>query len=351
MRIAVVGCGNIAPRYARAMAEHATLALVGAFDVLPDRARAFVEEFGGRQYGSLEEVLADGEVETVLNLTVHSAHAAVTGDALAAGKHVHTEKPLALDPEDARRLVALAREQRVRLSCAPTTFLGEAQQTALKLVRERRLGAVRLAYAEVNWGRIERWHPSPIPFYDVGPVVDVAVYPITLLAVMFGPVRRVNAWARLVDPDRVTLTGERFTPGTPDFSLALLEPADGPAIRLTATFYAETRGRQRGIELHGDDAALDLESWEDYDSPLFTRRRDGHYESVPLVRPGYPGKDWARALVDLEASIAEGRPHRASAELAAHVVDVLAAIAGSAAAGGQVEVSSTFEPPEPMEWA
>ena len=216
-------------------------------------------------------------------------------------------------------------------------------------MREGRLGEVRVAYAEVNWGRIEAWHPAPVPFYEVGPLVDVGVYPLTLLAVMFGRFARVTAFARVVEPERRTLAGEPFRITTPDFVVALAELERGPVLRLTTTFYAD-KLKQHGLELHGDEASLFLESWENFDSPLELADRGGAYEPVPLARPGFPGKDWARSLAELHGALDEGRPHRPSAALAAHVIEVMESIARSAATGEPVELESDFERPEPMQW-
>ena len=170
MRVALVGCGNIAGQYARTIVAEPELELVGGTDVLPGRAAQLVSRFGGTDYPTLDALLGDDEVDTVVNLTAPQAHAEVTAQCLEAGKHVHSEKPLALRHEDARKLAELAARNSVRLCCAPATLLGEAQQTAWKLVREGALGRVRAVYAEANWGRIETWHPSPQGLYGVGPL-------------------------------------------------------------------------------------------------------------------------------------------------------------------------------------
>jgi len=128
-RIALVGCGNIAARYAASITAADGLELAGATDLDPRRAEALVAKHGGIAYPTLEAVLADGAVETVVNLTVPETHARVTAAALQAGKHVHSEKPLALSYREARELVELAGRRDVRLSSAPATLLGEAQQT------------------------------------------------------------------------------------------------------------------------------------------------------------------------------------------------------------------------------
>ena len=218
MRIVLVGAGNIADRYAAPIVAAPEPELAGAFDLDAARPEALVTQFGGLAYGDLAAVLADDTVDTIVNLTVPQAHFEVASAALAAEKHVHSEKPLALLHADAVRLVQLAEEHGVRLSSAPATLLGEAQQTLWKRVREGSVGAVRAVYAEANWDRIESWHPDPRNLYAVGPLVDVGIYPITILTAMFGPVRLVRAFAATLQPDRVLLDGTSFTPGAPDSS-------------------------------------------------------------------------------------------------------------------------------------
>ncbi len=350
MNVAIVGCGVIAAPYARTIAASPDLTLVGATDQLPGRAATLVEEFGGTEFASLEALLAADAVQTVVNLTPPQAHASVTATCLEAGKHVHTEKPVAFLHAEAKDLAQLAESNGVRLSCAPATLLGEAQQTAWKLIREGTLGRIRIAYAEANWGRIESWHPSPETLYAAGPLVDVGVYPLTIVTAILGPVRRVLAHASMVQADRVTQDGRSFRPGSPDFIVAVLELDGGALVRLTANFWVRG-GRQRGLEFHGDDAALHLASWLEFDSRLEQTTDGDGYTPVPLLREPYQGIEWSRPLSELASAIAEGRPHRASAEHAAHVVETLNAITESFRDGGYVEVHSTFTPPEPLPWA
>ena len=350
MRFVLVGAGNISNRYAAAIVDAAELELAGATDLDSTRAEGLVEAYGGLTYPDLESVLADESVDAIVNLTVPQAHADVTAAALVAGKHVHSEKPLALRHEDALRLTELAREHRVRLSSAPATLLGEAQQTMWKLVREGAVGKVRAVYAEANWDRIEAWHPDPRTLYAVGPVVDVGVYPLTIVTAMFGPIRLVRATATTLEPDRTLLDGTPFRTGSPDFVVTVLAHESGVVTRLTATFYVGP-SKQRGLEVHGDDGSLYMPTWAEADSRLEQQRRGGEYVTIPPVREPFPGTDWARALVDLADAVENGRPHRASAEHAAHIVEVMNAIETAATDGGTVEVHSAFLPPEPMEWA
>jgi predicted dehydrogenase len=347
MRIGIVGCGVIAGPYAERIAAVDELTLVGAADLDPARAQAFAAKHGGTAYASVDALLADDAVETVVNLTIASAHASVSSAALAAGKHVHSEKPLALAYDEARSLVQLAADRGVRLSSAPATLLGEAQQTAWKLLRDGAIGRVRVVYAEANWGRLESWHPDPRGLYEVGPLADVGVYPLAIATAIYGPVRRVRAYSTTIEPERTHPSGWTFTLDAPDIAVAVCELEDDVVMRLTASFYTPP-SKQRGLEFHGDDGSLYMPTWAEFDSRLELQPRGGQYEIVPPLREPFAGIDWSRALVDLAEAIAEDRPHRASGEQAAHLVEVLEAASASARTGGAVDVRSEFVRPKPL---
>jgi predicted dehydrogenase len=350
LRVAVVGCGNIAGPYGETMKRYRNLELLGATDLIPQRAADLVARFGGVAYPSLDDLLADDRVDVVLNLTIHHAHPTVIARCLQAGKHVHSEKPLAMTYVEARALVDMAEAKGLRLSCSPITYMGEAQQTAWKAIREGRLGKVRLVYAEVNHGRIEAWHPNPEPFYKVGALFDVGVYPLTLVTTFFGPARRVTAYGSLLHPDRVTKEGRRFHVDTPDYHVAAVELADGTVVRLTTNFYVGPT-KQRGLEFHGDEGTLHLGCFQEFSTPVEIACYGGRFEPVPYVRPPFRGIEWARALADMAEAMEAGRRQRATGAQAAHVVEILCAITTSATEGGPVEITSSFEPPSPMEWA
>ena len=204
------------------------------------------------------------------------------------------------------------------------------------MIRNGRLGTVRAVYAEVNWGRIETWHPAPVPFYDVGVLVDVGVYPLSLVTTMLGPARSVRAWGWELQPDRRTIDGTPFRIGSPDLIVAAIELDGGPVVRLTASFWVGLPVKQAGsMEFHGDDASLALGSFQDFDAVVEVGAYGESYAPVAHLRPAFHGTAWARGVAEMAGAIAEGRPHRASAELAAHVVDVLEAAAASMADGGR----------------
>jgi predicted dehydrogenase len=343
LRLGIVGCGDVAHRYGRTLAPHRDVPIVAVTDTDPERAKAFVREWGGEARPTLDDLLADGKVDCVVNLTPFEFHADVTARALAAGKHVHTEKPVALDTAGARALVELADARGLRLSCAPITFMGPAQQAAYRTIQEGRAGEIRLVYADVNHGRIETWHPRPEPFYAIGPLFDVGVYPLTILAAFLGPARRVTAWGGRLLPSRATIDGATFEAGAPDCIVALVELEAGPVARLTANFYVQHEDKQHGMQFHGDRGSVLLSTWQDFDADVAFAPYDAASEPIAYDRPADGGIDYGLALRELDAAIGEDRPHAASAERAAHVVEVMCAIRESAEEGRPVELEQAAQ--------
>jgi predicted dehydrogenase len=365
LNLAIVGCGNIAGAYGRTLHPYAHLKLLGATSRTLKRAEDFVATYGGKVFPSLEAILADDAVDLVINLTIHNAHVEVITQCLNAGKHVYSEKPIALTSEEAWKLVALAEGKGRRFGCAPITMLGEAQQTAWKAIRDGLLGTVRVAYAEVNWGRIEAWHPAPMPFYEVGPLFDVAVYPLTILTTIFGPARSVTAFGKVIYPDRVTTGGTPFHVTTPDFSIAAIEFANGAVARLTTNFYVGFHSKQRGIEFHGDKGSLFLSNWHDFNGTVeyadfaALPPAGDPYKLLPYVKEPYSGiagdprtnVDWSRGVVDMAEAMKANRPQRITGAHAAHVVDIVCGIQTASREGRRVQIMSEFPQPAPMEWA
>jgi predicted dehydrogenase/sugar phosphate isomerase/epimerase len=355
LRVAVVGCGNIAGAYGEAMAGYRELEILGATDIDPSRAAAWAKKNGGRAYASLEEVLADPRVEAVVNLTIQQAHVEVITRSLEAGKHVHSEKPLATTYSEAKALVALAEKRGLRLSCAPVTWLGEAQQTAWKMIRDGAIGTPRVVYATVDWARIETFHPNPVPFYAVGPLFDVGVYPLALMTAWFGPVLSVTAGGGLVLKDRKTRDGTPFTPGSEDWIVALLEFSSGVRARLSANFYVGDPVQERsGIAVHGDAGSL-ATSWFAGSAALRVGPFGGSYRRVPLARePLGTGEwwcDWAAGVVGLARGLRTGTAHPTGAAHAAHVVEIIEASHRSLREGRAVSLTGSFPKPEPLAWA
>ncbi len=350
--IAIIGTGNIAKGYVTDLLTYPEIEITGVNDIDTARAQAFAAEHGVTAYPNGDALLNDPRVQIVVNLTPHFAHRDVTEMALKAGKHVYSEKPIALTSADAWGLVDLARERGLRLACSPFTPIGDAQQTAWALIRQGKLGKVRVVYGEANWGRIESWHPAPIPFYEVGAFFDVGVYLLALVTTLFGAARKVWSYGALVLPDRVTKDGQPYTLTTPDWQLAILEMADGTQVRITSDFYVSNNStRQTGIEFHGDAGSLYMESFFLFDSPLLYAPFGEALQPIEFMRAPYRGIPWGRGVLELANAIREGRPHRFTGEQAAHITDILTAADQSQETGQAVTLTSDFPPPMPEDWA
>jgi diketogulonate reductase-like aldo/keto reductase/predicted dehydrogenase len=339
MECAFVGCGAVAHEYAKGI-DASSLSVTAVCDRDADRAEALGADLDARTYTDLGALLDATDAPLCLNLTSHEAHAGVTERALRAGRHVWSEKPLALDADEARRLVALAERRRLALGCAPINHRCEAQQHARTALDDGRLGTVRLAYAHAHVGRVTEWHDDPDSFLQVGPLYDGAVYPLSLLVAWFGPVERVRtADAATPWPDR-----EPRRPERPNHVEATLAFATGPLVRLTASLYAPHRSREfTSLELHGDDGSLYLDDAGDLggepDHRVAFGRAGRSYTPMPLQQPSRR-TPYLAGPERLAASVCRGRPDRRSARRAAHVVAVCNAVERAAADGASVPVEA-----------
>ncbi|MBM3264117.1 MAG: Gfo/Idh/MocA family oxidoreductase [candidate division Zixibacteria bacterium] len=357
LRVAVAGCGNISGGYGRRLTTRPELVrIVGAFDVDGEKAKTFTEAFGGKVYTDLDVLLGASDVEAVINLTSHHAHTDVSARSMQAGKHVHSEKPLAGNREDGKRLLDLSRRHGVRLSCSPFTFLGEGQQTVWKALRDGLIGEVRLVYAEMNWNWIEAWHPNPEGFYakGAGPLLDVGVYPLTFLTTVLGPVKRVSGMGGVLKEERVVeqgpLSGRTFRVTTPDHVVAGLEFESGAFGRVTASFYAASH--QTGVEFHGDGGALFTTTPHDFDGTITVRQgRQGEWQTLPFLKTPFRGVEWGRAVFELALCLRTAAPQRVTGDQAFHVLDICHGVIESIEQGGPRPVHSRFDPPQPYEYA
>jgi len=331
----IVGAGDVARQYAEGL-DRSVLDVVAVCDERLSRAEDLASDLGATAGAALDDVLATAGADLVVNLTSHAAHAEVTEQALRAGYHVYSEKPLALSAERARELVALAADRGLALGCAPNNDRGVAQRHAATALADGRLGPVRLGYAHAHVGRVTKWHDSPDSFLSVGPLYDGGVYPLALLVAWFGPVQRVRV-ADALDP---WPADESATPDGPSHVEATLS-FDGPTVRLTASFYAPHRSREfYGVELHGDDGSLYLD-----DAGALVAEDDSvHFggrgrEYVPMAPPT---PDRERHHVDgpdrLARGIERGRIDYGDARRSAHVVAVCNAIETAAESGEAVSV-------------
>lgn len=370
MKIALVGCGFVADYYLKTLPEHPELTLLGVYDRNQARARTFSAYHKVPTYPSLQALLADRQVEMVLNLTNPRSHYEVSRACLEAGKHVYSEKPLAMTLSEARELVEVAERRGLLIISAPCSLLGETAQTIWKAIRKQAIGAVRLVYAEMDEGMVfkmpyKKWisaSGAPWPYkdeFEIGTTLEHAGYVATWLPAFFGPVQSIAGFSACLVPDK----GTPLDVLAPDYASASLHFASGVVARLTCSLLAP---HDHSLRIIGDKGVMYTDDTWYYTSPVYVRRwfnlRRRHLEwprrTYPLVGKGtrykYRGTqqmDFARGPAELAAAVREGRPARLSPRYSLHVNELVLAVQNELQGGATYKMTTTFDPLEPMPWA
>jgi len=280
MRIGIVGCGFTADHYMISLSRFPELQIVGATDIVVDRAAGFCSWFKMKHYKDLAEMLADPGIEMVLNLTSSSSHYEVSKAALEAGKHLYSEKPLALEFSMAQELVDLAKAKGLGLTMAPCNLLSESAQTLWKALRKNEIGSVHVALAELDDGpfhlaQSHTWKADSGAPYDyreefrVGVTAEHAGYHLSLLSAFFGPAKSVTAFSAVVWPDRPISDEERLTLTTPDFTVSCITFESGVVARLTCSLVSPYNHM---LKLVGDTGTLSIHEPWNYASPVYLDR-------------------------------------------------------------------------------
>jgi predicted dehydrogenase len=353
MRIGVVGVGNISEQYFTTLPGLSGVQLLAVADLDKARAEAVAAQ-KGLEALTLDELFADPRIDVVLNLTIPAAHAEVDLRAIAAGKHVYGEKPLALDLGEARRVLAAADAAGVRVGSAPDTVLGTGIQTTRRLLDECAIGEP--VGAAVHWSSAghERWHPAPQFYYQpgAGPLFDMGPYYITSLVTLLGPAVRVSGLATRSTRERVVATGASsgaVIPVAVDTHVsAIVEHASGLASTVTMSFEVwATRSAQ--FEIFGTSGTIAVPDPNRFSDTVavWTDAEEGWREREPSA--GYLDAGRGIGLADLAGAVRTGEPHRASGQLAFHVLEIMDAILRSGAEKRTVDIESTVERPAPVE--
>jgi predicted dehydrogenase len=325
LRVGVVGCGIIAARYVADSPAFDNWVPVACADLDVECGDAFAVEHGLRAL-TVDELIADPEVELVLNLTPPKVHAAIVRASLAAGKHVYTEKPLAASFEEARELVVEAERAGLRLGCAPDTFLGSPYATARKLIADGAIGQPLGATATMLVGGPDSWHPNAEMFYRAGggPLLDIAPYYLTALVSLLGPIESVAGFVETPTPERLLgagkMAGQTITVDVPTHASSVLRFESGALGSLTVGF--ESRGQyESGLVIWGFDGSLVLPDANAFAGDVILRRgREVPEETVAFERRGHQ-ETRGRGIDELVEALRAGRAHRASGELALHVLE------------------------------
>jgi predicted dehydrogenase len=374
MRIAIIGCGFVADQYALTLRLHPELEICGVYDRDPKRLGEFCAFFGLKRFDSIDPILTDPSIQIVVNLTNPSSHYEISKACLEAGKHVYSEKPLAMEMNQARELVELAKSRGLQISSAPATVFSETAQTMWKALRDQRVGKVRVVYAEMDDGMLHRmpyrhWtnasgkHWPWKDEFEVGCTVEHAGYCLTWLAAFFGPAKSVTAFSTVTVPDKQT--DEPLQHHAPDLSIGCIKYANGVVARLTCGIVAPHDHRLMFV---GDDGILwTRETWHTR-SPVYARKYlkirrrmilQPWKTRIPILGKELPKikyrgasrMDWGRGIADLAAAIAEKRPARLSADLSLHVNELTLALTNAGERAGAYRMTTTFDPMTPLPWA
>lgn len=353
LRIAIVGTGKISGAYLSTLERLTSVELTAVTDLDRGRAEAVAAQYGSEVAvaDSVTDLVARDDVDAVLNLTVPAAHADVALRALGAGKHVYGEKPLAANREEADAVLAAAREAGLRVGCAPDTVLGTGTQTARKAVDDGLIGRPVAATAFMTSAGHEKWHPDPEFYYRPGggPLLDMGPYYLSALVHLLGPVTKVTGAASRPRAERTIGSGPRaghsFPVEVDTHITGTLEHAGGALSTLIMSFDVRAARLPR-IEVHGSDASLSVPDPNNFEGAVEIHRGDGWETLAPSA--GYPDAGRGTGLADLSEALSVGRPHRASAEVAAHVLDIMLTLMDAADQGRALPVTSTCERPAPV---
>jgi predicted dehydrogenase len=354
VNVGIVGCGNISGIYFKNMCEvFSNLNVVACADLDPERTREKVEEYPGVKAVTLDDMLQDDSIEIIVNLTTPQGHMPVSLQAVEAGKSVYCEKPITLTREDAAKLLATAKAKGLLVGNAPDTFMGAGIQTCRKLIDDGWIGEPVAATAFMTCHGHESWHPDPEFYYKVGggPMFDMGPYYLTALVNLLGPVTRVAGATRISFPERVITSakkyGTRVEVEVPTHVAGNMNFAGGAIGTIITTFDVWGANLPR-IEIHGTEGSMSVPDPNCFGGEIKVKRAGAkEFTTVPHTHK-YAENSRGIGVADMACALRLGRPHRASGELANHVLDLMHAFHDSSDSGTYSVPATTCERPAPM---
>lgn len=351
MRVGIVGCGNICPIYLHNLRRYRRTSIAGVTDFDRHRSRARANEFGVEEIDSLEALVERSDVDLIVNLTTPASHYEVAQFALKHGKHVYNEKPLSLTYAESKALCDLAASQSLRLGCAPDTFLGAGLQACISAVCRGEIGAPVACETFMMCHGHESWHPAPAFYYQQGggPLFDMGPYYLTALVAMLGPIVRVSSMASTSFTERLItsqpLSGEKIIVETPTHISASLQFGTG-AIGTVIMSFDVWHHKLPNVEVHGSDGSMIVPDPNSFSGPAYLRRGGDSEWREMQVGNNFADNSRGVGVLDMAAAIADSRPHLASGELAAHIVEVMEACLESAKLCKSIEITSKPDVPD-----
>ncbi|WP_130837743.1 Gfo/Idh/MocA family protein [Lachnoclostridium sp. Marseille-P6806] len=362
--VGIIGCGVISSVYLRDLQRlwEKELCIRAVADAVEERAREQAEKFGIAQACSVEELLCDGSIELVINLTPPRSHTELNRRILAAGKNLFCEKPFALTLEDAQGTLALAEEKGLRIGCAPDTFLGSSFKTCRKLVKDGWIGKALYVSANMMNSGVETWHPEPYSYYREGggPICDMGGYYFAALVSLFGEAASVYAVSGTGWQEREIFSqphfGDRIPVETPTFYSIVLTMRSGVLVTMNFSFDIWHSSLPM-FEIYGTDGTLNVPDPNMYGGvPQIYRKEQklagsfggtdtGNGEPLRLPELFQDVGEYVRGagVAELARAIAEDGMNESNGMLGVHVVDIMTGIMRSAETGRPYELVTHYE--------
>jgi predicted dehydrogenase len=358
--VGIIGCGNISAAYFRLIPLYNNLKVVACTDINMAAAKARADEFGVPAQ-EMKDLLANPDVDVVVNLTIPEAHYPVSKQALEAGKHVYSEKPFVLTLEQGEDLRNIAAAKNLRVGSAPDTYLGGSHQFCRNLIDSGRVGKIMSGTAHVLGPGMEMWHPNPDFFFKPGggPILDMGPYYVNNLVNLIGPVKRVTALANKAKQERTISNGPRSGEKVPVIVMtnvhAILEFVSGAQVALMASWDVWAH-RHQNMELYGTDGAIFVPDPNFFGGKVEVAGTDRDPKEVdvwdhPLTAKNYQF-DWGTqanyrgvGLSDMMAGVEHARDYRCSLDRSLHTIDVLTSILKSADEGRALDISTSCSQP------
>ena len=356
LKAGIIGVGNISGIYLKNLTTTFAnrIDLVGCADVIPERAAKAGEEWKLRKtYATPAELLADDEIDIVVNLTIPIAHYDVCAAAVEAGKHVYVEKPLCIGLDESKRLLEAAAKKGVRVGGAPDTFLGAGIQTCRKLIDDGWIGRPVAASAFMTNHGHESWHPAPEFYYKRGggPMFDMGPYYLSALVNLVGPVAEVGGATRVTFKER-TITSEPLRGTTidvevPTHVVGTLEFVGGAVGTIITSFDVWAANLPR-VEIYGTEGSISVPDPNTFGGPVLIRRAgDDRWHEIPLTH-GYAENSRGLGVAELADALVNDREHRASGELTGHVLEIMHGVHIAAERGTRYKMTGAGVRPEAL---